>query len=240
MSSSAAAQQQQPHQYNRGILPASTLNALDYLVDRINAASGHLSSHNGNDNSTQPLRALLVGTNEGVGLSRSLGTSHSCTLSSPDFSFSGNMSEEVLSSIETVWATLVSAASPHVMAGAANNRNSEGGHNQPPHPLLSPLQLGSTVRTVTACYDHVTLVHVHLAPLVVTMIASPEVNLGMIQEMAIPKLKVLLEPVRRALVRSRGGEGRVVVQEQTQQQQAVMNRQGQQQQIYSQGQMMHG
>lgn len=235
----SSSHQQQPQHYNRGILPASTLNALDYLVDRINAASGHLSSPSGNDNSTQPLQALLVGTNEGVGLSRSLGTAHSCTLSSSDFSFSGNMSEEVLSSIETVWATLVSAASPHVMAGAAN---SKGGHNQPPHPLLSPLQLGSTVKTVTACYDHVTLVHVHLAPLVVTLIASPEVNLGMIKQMAIPKLKVLLEPVRRALIQSRGGEGKVVVQQQQQQQhqqpQTVTHRQGQQQ-IYSQGQMMH-
>lgn len=215
-SSAAAAQPSQPQQYNRGILPSSTLNSLDYLVDRINAASGHSSSDT-TSCPTQPLRALLVGTNEGVGLSRSLGTSHSRTLSSPDFSFSGNMSEEVLSSIETVWATLVSAASPHVMAAAGGE-----GRSQPPHPLLSPLQLGDTVKTVTASYDHVTLIHVHMAPLVVTMIASPDVNLGMVKQMAIPKLKVLLEPVRRALVRSRGGEGRVAMQQQHQQQQAVL------------------
>ena len=56
---------------------------------------------------------------------------------------------------------------------------------------------------VTACYDHVTLIHLHLAPLVVTLIGDPSVNLGFVRQVALPKLKVLLEPVRRALVRSR-------------------------------------
>jgi len=216
----ASQQQQQTQQYNRGILPSETLNALDYLVDRINSSSGRDVS---SSSSHQPLRAILVGTNEGVGLSRSLGTQHSSHLPSPEFSFSGGMSEEVLSSIETVWATLVSAASPHVMANAV----SAGGHNQPAHPLLSPIKLGNTVKTVTACYENITLIHVHLAPLVITLICSVEVNLGIVRSVAIPKLKVLLEPVRRALVKSRGGEGRGVVQQQ-QQQQIMMQRQMQQ------------
>eukprot|EP00956_Cyclotella_meneghiniana_P031185 scaffold81049_cov52-Cyclotella_meneghiniana.AAC.2 len=234
----SAAASQQPQQYNRGILPSETLNALDYLVDRINSSSGHLNLNSDSTDtsnisfSSQPLRALLVGTNEGVGLSRSLGTRHSSQLSSPEFSFSGDMSEEVLSSIETVWATLVSAASPHVMATAASGAgDSNGGYNQPPHPLLAPLHMGNTVKTVTACYDNYTLIHIHLPPLVVTLIASPEINLGVVKQMAIPKLKVLFEPVRRALVRSRGGGER---RQTAQQQQALMM---QQQQSYGQNQV---
>jgi hypothetical protein len=249
-----AAQQQQ--QYNRGILPSETLNALDYLVDRLNASSGRLpaitatskdgasasattttdgssSSSSSNNNAAAsaplPIRALLVGTNEGVGLSRSLGTAHTAsqmasassvttaatTAAADNFSFSGNMSEEVLSSIETVWATLVSAVSPHVMAASASAAssmaNSDGNvpppHMQPSHPLLSPLHLGDTIKTVTATYDNCTLMHVHMAPLVVTFVTLPEANIGAVKSMALPILKVLLEPVRRALVRSRGGNG---------------------------------
>jgi hypothetical protein len=80
-------QQQQHHhhhhhqqQANRGILPSETLNALDYLVDRLNASSGYLpdiaKARDGPTTTRPPIRALLVGTNEGVGLSRSLGTAH--------------------------------------------------------------------------------------------------------------------------------------------------------------------
>ena len=186
-------QQQQP----RGILPSETLNALDNLVDRLNFSSGRLPSDD--DVRPLPIRALLVGTNEGVGLSRSLGSAHTASQlranntaaaannnnngdpsSSSSFSHSGSMSEEVLSSIETVWATLVSAAPPHVMAAtaaaaaaAANNTNSSSNeekkednvptHIQPPHPLLSPLQMGDTIKTVTATYDNCTLIHIHIS-----------------------------------------------------------------------------
>ena len=253
---------QQQQSANRGILPSETLNALDYLVDRLNAASGHLPTTsipsqqqtNGSgtssaatlpiDNSTTndttkplPIRALLVGTNEGVGLSRSLGSAHTATqLQNPhdaNFSHSGSMSEEVLSSIETVWATIVSAVPPHVMAASAagtaaavaaekdankgmkgEEKKSDGEdsippHVQPPHPLLSPLGMGDHIRTVTATYDNCTLVHVHMAPLVVTFVTLPEANLGAIRSVALPLLKVLLEPVRRALVRSRGSGANV-------------------------------
>ena len=256
---------QQQQSANRGILPSETLNALDYLVDRLNAASGHLpttslpqqqtggtssssaatslpiDNSTTNDNTTKPLpiRALLVGTNEGVGLSRSLGSAHTATqLQNPhdvNFSHSGSMSEEVLSSIETVWATIVSAVPPHVMAASAAgtaavvaaekeaNKGMKGEekksdndgedsippHVQPPHPLLSPLGMGDHIRTVTATYDNCTLVHVHMAPLVVTFVTLPEANLGAIRSVALPLLKVLLEPVRRALVRSRGSGANV-------------------------------
>mmetsp|Transcript_15842 Transcript_15842/g.28751 ORF Transcript_15842/g.28751 Transcript_15842/m.28751 type:complete len:341 (-) Transcript_15842:150-1172(-) len=247
MSSQEQQQQSQQQQANRGILPSETLNALDYLVDRLNASSGRLpsttaatatqskdgdaastpsSAATGSNYSPLPIRALLVGTNEGVGLSRSLGTAHTASQmqspNDPSFSHSGSMSEEVLSSIETVWATLVSAAPPHVMAASAagaasaaasndENKNEEKKedkvppHIQPPHPLLSPLQMGDHIRTVTATYDNCTLIHIHMAPLVVTFITLPEANIGAIRSMALPLLKVLLEPVRRALVRSRGG-----------------------------------
>lgn len=196
-------------QASRGILPSETLNALDLLVDRLNSAA--TSSGSG----PLPVRSLLVGTSSGVGLSRSLGTDQN-----PNFSHSGSMSEEVLSSVETVWATLVSATPPHVMAAASSAAGNGGdasseseekkddsvpAHIQPPHPLLSPLQMGEHVKTVTASFDNCTLIHVHFAPLVVTFVTLPDANIGMIRDVAIPSLKVLLEPVRRALVRSRGG-----------------------------------
>ncbi|KAL3805948.1 hypothetical protein HJC23_007909 [Cyclotella cryptica] len=260
----------QPQQYNRGILPAETLNALDYLVDRLNASSGRFppSRVDGqpptseSNTSPPPVRALLVGTNEGVGLSRSLGTAHTASqlATSSEFSFSGDMSEEVLSSIETVWATLVSAVSP-VMAAAASSAHGDtsdtGRHTQPPHPLLSPLKLGNTVKTITASYDNCTLVHVHMPPLVVTIVASPDVNLGSVKSVAIPLLEVLLEPVRRALVRSRGrgregaglnqqqqvGGGMYTMSQQHQQQQYQLTQQQQQQMMLmmmQQQQQQHG
>ncbi|KAL7537454.1 hypothetical protein ACHAWF_005766, partial [Thalassiosira exigua] len=235
-------QQSQQQQANRGILPSETLNALDYLVDRLNAASGRLptaaaasgpskdgaassspsdpsaDSHSpSGDGPPLPIRALLVGTNEGVGLSRSLGSAHtasqmrSAATGDPNFSHSGSMSEEVLSSVETVWATLASAAPPHVMAAsaagaaagaseaaaaaAARGEEGVGGgdnddaippHVQPPHPLLSPLRMGDHIRTVTATYDNCSLMHVHMAPLVVTFVTLPEANLGAIRSVALP------------------------------------------------------
>ncbi len=102
----------------------------------------------------------------------------------PPSSHLDSMSEEALalSGIETVLATLVSAAPPHVMAaasaaGAAASAGVAGvgsgqekkeidavpPHVQPLHPLLSPLRMGDhiRIRTVAATYDNCTLVHVH-------------------------------------------------------------------------------
>jgi hypothetical protein len=128
-------------------------------------------------------------------------------------SISNNMNEDVLGRIETVWATLVSAVPPHIMAAATTNASSTTSNNteapsparykQPSHPLLSPLLLGDTVRTVTATYTNCTVVHVHMAPLVITIIALPTANLGAVRNVAIPLLKVILEPVRRIIIRSR-------------------------------------
>jgi len=260
-------QHQQQHQHkhqhptNRGILPPETLNALDLLVDRLNASSGRLPatniSTNNNNNSKSPppplpIRALLVGTNEGVGLSRSLGTMTATSLqqqqqqtdgaaatidnsqSNNNGTISNNMNEDVLGRIETVWATLVSAVPPHIMAAATNASStneeapSPAHYKQPSHPLLSPLLLGNTVKTVTATYTNCTVVHVHMAPLVITIITLPTANLGAVRNVALPMLRVILEPVRRIIVRSRWNNGGAQQQQQEQQQQ-------QQQQLVNNG-----
>jgi hypothetical protein len=255
-------QQHQQHPTNRGILPPETLNALDLLVDRLNASSGRLptaTANNINSNTSPPpplpIRALLVGTNEGVGLSRSLGTmmivmenstrtdgTAADNSQSNNNSISNNMNEDILGRIETVWATLVSAVPPHIMAAAttaANNASSSNNevaptpahYKQPSHPLLSPLLLGDTVRTVTATYTNCNVIHVHMAPLVITIITLPTANLGAVRNVAIPMLKVILEPVRRIIVRSRwqnnaaaaAGNSGVQQQQHMQQQQQQQN-----------------
>ena len=273
--------QQQQQQQQRGILPAQILNALDILVDRLNASSGYSFSGGGgtfisgaplplnntvadsdvnaaatagdappqslinpvqsrvlSSSSSPPIKALLVGTNEGVGLSRSIGTDDSGN-------FFHSMSEEILSTIETVWATLPSAVPPHIMASVASSlssssstpngttpeedpNNNNPNHHQPPHSLLSPLQMGSIVKTTTAIYSNCIVMHIHYPPLVVTLLMSPEVNLGAVRNVLFDGvelaeedrtvvlgkdtkkkkqgiLEVLLEPVRRALVRCRCG-----------------------------------
>ena len=146
----------------------------------------------------------------------------------PPFSHLDSMSEEALalSGIETVWATLVSAAPPHVMAaasaaGAAASAGVAGaGSGQekkeidavPPTSSLSipsyrPCGWGITSarsprRMITARWSTCT------APLVVTFVTLLEANVGAMQRVvALPLLRVLLEPVRRVLVRSQGGGG---------------------------------
>jgi hypothetical protein len=188
-----------------GILPSKTLKSLDELIDRLNNNAN--VNMNSNIHANIPILALLIGTNEGIPLSRSYGTIHN-----PQQTVT-TISDEVLSSIETIWATLPSATPPHVKntmnmhrrgntgaPGSAENKNNE--NKEPPHPLLSHLGLGDTVRTAMAFYDHVTLIHVHIAPLVVTILASPgpNTNLGAIQSIAVPFLKELLEPVKNALL----------------------------------------
>jgi|EP00979_Chaetoceros_neogracilis_P005054 hypothetical protein len=181
-----------------GIIPTNILKSLDELVDRINC---------GAKPSKFPIVALLVGTNEGIPLSRSFGT-----IPNPQ---QESISEEVLSSIETIWATLPSATPPHVKnamhmrrAGNANKDTAlgesykKGESKEPPHPLVSHLGLGDHVKTTMAFYDHVTLIHVHLAPIVVTILASPDpsTNIGSIKSIAVPCLHELLQPVKHALV----------------------------------------
>lgn len=199
------------HQHSAQQAVAATtpplLTSLDALVDRLNAASGHCPNpqleaqeQRGGHVHPPPIRVLLVGTNEGVGLTRSYG-------SSPAVS-STYLSEEVLSSVESAWATLPSSCPPHQVLSAAVASTSggdscTGGVVVPPHPLLSPLGMGGSVRTATAFYDNCILVHVHMSPLVVTIITMPNANIGSIKSTALPILSELLEPVRKSVLQSR-------------------------------------
>mmetsp|Transcript_24158 Transcript_24158/g.35305 ORF Transcript_24158/g.35305 Transcript_24158/m.35305 type:complete len:198 (-) Transcript_24158:333-926(-) len=174
------------------LLHSSITSALDSLVDRLNQRYPP-PSNNHNNNSPQQILALLVGTSDGIGLARSFGSPTSTSQQKR----TTEMSEEILSSIETVWSTLPS------------DSNQGAGHH------LRPLKMGG-VRTVTAFYENVTLVHVHISPLVVSFVASPSANIGAIRA-NLPDLCKALEPIRLALEAShaRGGNGT----EQQQQQQ---------------------
>ena len=165
-----------------GLLPPNLLEALNGLVDRLNE-------------SVPCVRVLLIGTNEGVSLTRCYGSTREPTESSP-ISSSASMREEILAVIETAWATLPSGCPPQALASHVTADTFQ----QPAHPLLRPLGLGDTVRSVIAFYDNATLVHVHLPPLVITIIATPHANISVIQSVALPILKILLEPVAQAIV----------------------------------------
>lgn len=163
-------------QGDTNIFPANLLEAMNALVDRLNEST-----------SSPSVRVLLISTNEGVSLTRCYGSTHEPT-ESP-------MREDTLNSIETAWATLPSGCPPQVLASHYDNN-----FQQPAHPLLKPIGLGETVKTVTAFYDHTTLIHFHLPPLVVTILATPQVNVNIIQSVALPILTLLLEPVAQAIV----------------------------------------
>jgi hypothetical protein len=163
------------------IFPSSLLEALNGLVDRLNESS-------------PCVRVLLIGTNEGVSLSRCYGSSRAV------------LREDILASVETAWATLPSGCAPQVLASAWA-QNSGTAFHQPAHPLLRPVGLGDTIQSVVAFYDSLTLIHFHLSPLVVTILATPQVNINLIQSVALPILKLLLEPVAQAIVAVRKGAG---------------------------------
>ena len=94
---------QKQQQANRGILLSETLNAMDCLVDRLNASSGQIPTtaaavmptattgtapslrsdaiinSGAAESSSTSSSDDLVGTNDGVGLSRSLRTAHTAS-----------------------------------------------------------------------------------------------------------------------------------------------------------------
>lgn len=146
-------------QYHRSspILDQRIATSLDELVDRLN-------------NPDYNIFALLVGSADGVGLIRSFGSSES-----------KNLSEEIISGVESVWATLPSGSGHH----------------------LRPLRMGNNVKMVTAFYDNCTLVHSYLSPLVITFLATPDANVGAIHAM-IPDTHKLLEPARQILASLEG------------------------------------
>jgi hypothetical protein len=167
------------------ILHKSILASLDSLIDRLNSTRPP----------SQPsVVAILVGTTDGIGLARCYGTATDS---------SSKLSEEILSSVETVWSTLPSNASQ----GAGN--------------LLRPLQMGS-IQSSVAFYDddtvNITMVHLHLFPLMVTILANgaggggSPANIGAIRS-NFEGIRSVLEPLRRELENS--------VHQQQQQQQAA-------------------
>lgn len=64
------------------------------------------------------------------------------------------------------------------------------------------LNMGKEVKTVTAIYDHGVLLHIYQAPLVLTILASPQSNIGAIRSTAIPLLKEVLNPLCSTLLNS--------------------------------------
>jgi hypothetical protein len=62
-------------------------------------------------------------------------------------------------------------------------------------PQADKLKLGK-VRSTTAFFGTSILVHVSLAPLVVSLIARDDVNLGMVDAL-VPKLQAALAPIQK-------------------------------------------
>lgn len=212
-----------------GILPPQTLKSLDEFMDLLNQGSNSAGS---NSISNSMVHILLVGTNEGVPLSRSYGSAIASTNTNTSTSTNTNanhtdgnhseylhLSDELISSVETIWATLPSSMQPSNRATMMNAAQSLPTHfkdttisssssspasaaspvSSSPHPLLKHIGLGSEVQSTVAYYESCILVHVHFAPLVITFIASHDANIGKIQQ-NIGRLKEILEPVQKTLV----------------------------------------
>ena len=82
--------------------------------------------------------------------------------------------QEALTLLETVWA--------------------------PPSKQLPVL--GTKVQHTTAFYNHGVLVHLYLAPLVVTCLCKTTCNLSAIQQTTLPLLQQVLEPLQNTLLES--------------------------------------
>lgn len=206
-----------------GILPAQTLKSLDDFMDRLNQGSTLTSSisnttpasNTTEDSSTNGTNStsttsthsgmvyiLLVGTNEGIPLSRSYGSNHHHHQQQQHSEF--HLSDELISSVETIWATLPSSMQPSNRVTMMNASHpfkdvSSSSSLSAAHPLLKHIGLGSEIQSTIAYFDSCILVHVHYAPLVVTFIASHDANIGKIQQ-NMGLLKQILEPVTKALV----------------------------------------
>lgn len=186
-----------------GILPIDCLKSLDDFIDRLN--------RNQTASEADSIYVLLVGTNEGIPLSRSYGAMSN----THQGGVAMHISDELLSSVETIWATLPSAMHPSqrlstssLSSLAAVNMNTSATKDprgimtppfNSPHPLLKHLGLGEEVKVTTAFYDSCNLVHVHFSPLVVTILTSHDANLGKIEQ-SIPTLSQILEPIRKTLI----------------------------------------
>jgi hypothetical protein len=138
---------------NSSLLPAALHASLTNIMSRANLSGASI-------------QAILLSTTEGVPLGRAY---------APGNAVDTLPSEDVLSSIETDWAS--------------------------PSKQLPLLGLDK-VQQVTAMYDHGTLVHVYQAPVVVTILCGPTANVGAIHASTIPALQQVLEPLCTTLVES--------------------------------------
>jgi hypothetical protein len=149
------------------LLPAALQNSLQEIVDQSNQAAAEI-------------RAILLSTTEGVPLGRVYARSGGGSGSS-DQQHQQLLNEEVLASIESVWAP---ASKQFPVLGLGNGK----------------------VHQVTAIYDHGILMHVYQTPLVVTILCGGPhahcANLGAIRSTTIPLLKQALEPLCTTLVES--------------------------------------
>jgi hypothetical protein len=203
-----------------GILPPQTLKSLDDFMDYLNQGGGGGGVSTAASTTTSynsgSVYILLVGTNEGVPLSRSYGSTNPTDIANTNVHPSDyplHLSDELISSVETIWATLPSSMQPSnratMMMNApppivketnSSSSSSSMGRIVSAHPLLKHIGLGLEVQSTIAYYDDsCILVHIHYAPLVITFIASHDANIGKIQQ-NIGRLKQILEPVQKALV----------------------------------------
>lgn len=137
------------------LLPAALQSSLVGIIRRANQSGASI-------------RVILLSTTEGVPLGRAY--------AAPEHDATAQIwNEDVLSSIETVWA---------------------------PASKQLPLLGLEKAQQVTAIYDHGTLLHVYQAPVVVTILCGPDCNVGAVKSCAIPSVKQVLEPLCNTLVES--------------------------------------
>jgi hypothetical protein len=71
----------------------------------------------------------------------------------------------------------------------------------PPGKQIPLLGLGS-VQSITAQYEHLSLVHVYWTPVVVTLVCTTGGNMGAVKSSLLPALRQLLEPLCQTLLSS--------------------------------------
>lgn len=139
------------------LLPVALQTSLVSIIGRSNQSGASI-------------RVILLSTTEGVPLGRAYAPSDD------DYQQQQHhWNEDVLSSIETVWA---------------------------PASKQLPLLGLDKAQQVTAIYDHGVLIHVYQAPVVVTILCGADCNVGAVKSSAIPMLKQVLEPLCNTLVES--------------------------------------
>eukprot|EP00527_Entomoneis_sp_CCMP2396_P001094 CAMPEP_0198146376 /NCGR_PEP_ID=MMETSP1443-20131203/29100_1 /TAXON_ID=186043 /ORGANISM="Entomoneis sp., Strain CCMP2396" /LENGTH=199 /DNA_ID=CAMNT_0043810321 /DNA_START=157 /DNA_END=753 /DNA_ORIENTATION=- len=157
------------------LLPASLQNSLQEVVKLCNRGGAEL-------------RAITLSTTEGVPLGRVYGEHET------------HLNEETLTLLETVWAP---ASKQLPVLGLDNSKNSNNNNNKAQNQTTTKNNSNaSKMIMITAMYDHGILVHLYLAPIVVTCLCKTTANLGAIKSTAVPLLQQVLEPLRNTLLES--------------------------------------